>query len=143
MHHPNFSSSLFRIIILILAISSIIDAQTTPAAAGPSDLPRPIDTAFDVQPASVLGGCSSAQKNDLSVAFDEMMQMKNIISVATGDMSNNAEMPATGWMFNYLFAIPSTEENMDYGDDRDNLQIDNLLKIWRKSVVGETILPLS
>ena len=79
----------------------------------------------------------------MSVAFDEMMQMKNIISLATGDMSNNAEMPATGWMFNYLFAIPSTEENMDYGDDRDNLQIDNLLKIWRKSVVGETILPLS
>ena len=110
MHHPNFYSSLVRIIILILAISSIIDAQTTPAAAGPSDLPRPIDTAFDVQPASVLGGCSPAQKNDLSVAFDEMMQMKNIISLATGDMSNNAEMPATGWMFNYLFAIPSTEE---------------------------------
>ena len=143
MHHLNLSSSLARITLSILAFFSIANAQTTPVAAGPSDLPRPIDTAFDVQPASVLGGCSPAQKNDLSVAFDEVIQLKNLISIATGDMSNNAEMPATGWMFNYLFAIPSTEENMDYGDDRDNLQIDNLLKIWRELVLEETFLPLS
>lgn len=60
--------------------------------------------------------------------------MKNIISVATGDMSNNVEIPSVGWMFNYLFAIPSTQENHDHGDYRDNTQVDNLLKMWRELV---------
>ncbi|KAL5322741.1 hypothetical protein ACEPPN_010716 [Leptodophora sp. 'Broadleaf-Isolate-01'] len=121
-----------RILFLIFTLATFVYAQTPTTTAEPSSTTplRPIDTAFDVQPDSIPGGCSAAQKNDLSAAFDEMILMKNIISVATGDMSNNVEIPSVGWMFNYLFAIPSTQENHDHGDYRDNTQVDNLLKMW-------------
>ncbi|KAK0121750.1 hypothetical protein ONS95_010036 [Cadophora gregata] len=130
MHYSPLCSLIIKITLVLLTLFPIAHAQTSSAAPETSGPPRPIDTAFDVQPASVLGGCSEDRKNDLSIAFDGMIQMKNLISIAAGDMSRNAELPATGWMFNYLFAIPSTQENLDYGDDRVDLQVDNLRKIW-------------
>ncbi|KAG4432837.1 hypothetical protein IFR05_011676 [Cadophora sp. M221] len=118
------------LVILALPIAILAQAPTATPEANPAQIIRPIDTAFDVQPDSIPGGCSAAQKDDLSAAFDEMIVMKNIISIATGVMSDDLEMPSVGWMFNYLFAIPSTQENQEFGEFRDSAQVDNLMSIW-------------
>lgn len=112
-------------LLFLLALVSTVFAKTT------------VEDIFDISADVSKGGCSAAQIAQLDQAFTECMHMVELISEAVGLMSdgvndNTPELPAVGWMFSYLFAIPGTERRAMMtrnGEVIDVEEIDNNLEL--------------
>ncbi|KAH8671908.1 hypothetical protein BGZ60DRAFT_563416 [Tricladium varicosporioides] len=83
----------------------------------PEDLPDPLpprldlEQVFDISEDVEHGGCTQDQIDRLRKAYHEAVDLADFkIPEEIGNFAEGEEDPAVGWMFNYLFGMPGSEQ---------------------------------